>query len=239
LLEYHAATKHSLQSVQSGGFQLDWANQPLAFKIYTSLEPQELPHEFTREPPSTLDRSMLARLCYFANGVTKVLRGMPFRAAACTGALYHIELYLICSELDDLEAGVYHYAAHDNALRQLRRGDYRALVGSARVSIVFTSTFWRNAWKYQSRAYRHAFWDSGTVLANLFAVASSAGIDASLQVAFADREINALLDVDPDKEASVAVVALGGDCPVPELPLDVPPLQCQRGRCPPTKSTIR
>jgi hypothetical protein len=25
---------------------------------------------------------------------------------------------------------------------------------------------WRNAIKYQAREYRHAFWDSGTILAN-------------------------------------------------------------------------
>src|SRR5207253_1632163 len=72
---------------------------------------------------SSLDLGALARLCYFANGITRVLRRMPFRAAACTGALYHIELYLISGDLADLPAGVYHYAAHDNALRRLRRGD--------------------------------------------------------------------------------------------------------------------
>ena len=54
---------------------------------------------------------------------------MPFRAAACTGALYHVELYVVCRDLPDLEAGVYHYAAHDHALRQLRRGDFRAGAG--------------------------------------------------------------------------------------------------------------
>src|SRR5438874_9169318 len=106
---------------------------------------------------------MLARLCYFSNGVTKVLRGMPFRAAACTGALYHIELYLICGDLPDLAAGVYHYAADDHALRLLRAGDFRqVLVGAtgteaaivaAPVVMACTSTFWRNAWKYQARAY--------------------------------------------------------------------------------------
>ena len=126
LLEYHAATRHSLESVQSSTFQFDWANQPLPFKIYTTLAPSPLSTTFSATSMAALsaiagssggsarlDRQMLARLCYFSNGVTRVRRRRPFRAAACTGALYHIELYLICSELEDLEAGVYHYAAHD------------------------------------------------------------------------------------------------------------------------------
>ena len=40
---YHDATKHSYQSVRSGGHYLDWANQPLPFKIYSDLDPIPLP----------------------------------------------------------------------------------------------------------------------------------------------------------------------------------------------------
>src|ERR1700682_341194 len=120
LLAYHASTNHTRESVQSNRHLLDWATHPLAFKIYTSLEKISLPRAFTASEGSALDAiagsgstsarepvglgiETLGRLCYFSNGVTRVLRrrgagvgeGMPFRAAACTGALYHIELYLI------------------------------------------------------------------------------------------------------------------------------------------------
>jgi SagB-type dehydrogenase family enzyme len=153
---------------------------------------------------------------------------MPFRAAACTGALYHIEEYLICGDLPDLEAGVYHFGAHDNALRKLRSGDFRQLlidatgaeshVAGAPVVMALTSTWWRNAWKYQARAYRHAFWDSGTVLANLLAVAAANGLAAHVLVGFADSEVNALLDVDPAHEAAIALVALGHAASPPPPP---------------------
>jgi SagB-type dehydrogenase family enzyme len=225
--------------VRSSGHVLDWPNQPLPFKIYTSLEPLPLPVEFTPSgvtaleaiaglgptAPSALDREMLARLAYFSNGVTRVLRRMPFRAAACTGALYHIELYFVCGDLPDLEAGVYHYGAHDNALRLLRRGDFRAGVVSAAgaeehvlqapVVAALTSTWWRNAWKYQSRAYRHAFWDSGTILANLLGAASANGVESQVVVGFADEGVNALLDMDPVHEATICLVALGAGAAAP------------------------
>ena len=80
---------------------------------------------------------------------------MYFRAAACTDALCHIDLYLVCGDLPDLEAGVYHFGPHDFALRRLRSGDYRGTiaratgdkpaVADAPVHIVCTSTYWRNS----------------------------------------------------------------------------------------------
>lgn len=237
LLRYHQATNHSPESVLSSRHTLDWANQPLAFKIYTSLPPIALPYRFqASELPAvsaiaggrpaherSLDLDMVGRLCYFANGITRVLRRpggtMPFRAAACTGALYHIELYAICADIAGLEAGVYHYGAHDNALRLLRRGDLRHVIVAATagedsvleapVVMALTSTYWRNSWKYQARAYRHAFWDAGTILANLLAVAAANGVSAQVVEGFVDDEVNRLLDVDPDQEAAVCLVALG------------------------------
>jgi SagB-type dehydrogenase family enzyme len=245
--------------VRSSRHVLDWPNQPLPFKIYTSLEPRPLPLTFSASgvaalraiggvcPPAErpLDVPMLARLCYFSNGVTRVLRRMPFRAAACTGALFHIELYPICGDLPGLDAGVYHFGAHDNALRRLRGGDYRAVLvaatgdephlAAAPVVFAFTSTWWRNAWKYQARAYRHAFWDTGTNVANLLAVACANGVAAHVVVGFVDAEVNRLLDVDPAQEAAICLVTLGSGSgaaaaapPVAALGLPTRPLSARQ-----------
>ena len=64
---------------------------------------------------------------------------------------------------------------------RLRKGDYRGVlveaaagaegVERAPATVVYTSTYWRNAWKYQARAYRHCFWDGGTIMSNMLAVA--------------------------------------------------------------------
>jgi SagB-type dehydrogenase family enzyme len=234
LREYHQATRHSLQSVQSNRHVLDWPNQPLPFKIYTSLPGRPLSLSFSTspvesEPPVTLET--LARLCYFSNGVTRVLHGMPFRAAACTGALFHVEEYIVCGDLPDLEAGIYHFGAHDNSLRQLRRGDFRQVlvdasgrephVAGAPAILALTSTWWRNAWKYQARAYRHAFWDSGTILANLLAVAAGQRVPATVVLGFADSTVNRLLDVSASEEATITLVALGADATAPPEPPEV------------------
>lgn len=251
---YHDATKHSQQRLRQNRHLLDWSNLPLPFKIYESLPAIHLPTDFPPSAPPALDAiaavgetpggarmpdlATLARLCFFANGVTKRLRRgdreIAFRAAACTGALYHVEIYLVCGGLPDLAAGVYHYGAHDNGLRLLRAGDFRRAlveatggepaVAAAPVVAVCTSTFWRNAWKYQARAYRHSFWDTGTILANLLAVASSVDVPARVVLGFADEPVNRLLAVDSDREAAIALVALGRTLGEPPSAPPIPPL---------------
>lgn len=205
--EYHAATRHIPGAPGGSLGELDWANQPLPFKIYPTLEPIA--------PPADL-----GRLCRYSNGIMRWLPipggQMAFRAAACAGALYHVELYLVSGPRADLEAGVYHYGAHDHALRRLRAGDWRPLLveasgGEPRLArapliVVLTSTFWRNAWRYGARAYRHTFWDSGTILANLLALAAG---PRRLVLGFGDEMVNRLLDVDPRREAAVCLLALG------------------------------
>src|SRR5258708_23924590 len=78
------------------------------------------------------DLEAVAQLLYLSAGITRK-RKYPggeiyFRAAACTGALYEVELYLVCGGLANLEAGVYHFAPAEFGLRRLRpRRYHRAL----------------------------------------------------------------------------------------------------------------
>ena len=250
--EYHARTAHSPESVRSVGRALDFDNKPRQYKVYEDVDRESLPDPGRPEWPATLDvlatsadassgaatldRDTLSRLCHHAAGVTRrVERGgreVAFRAAACTGALYHVDLYFVCGDLSDLDAGVYHYDPRTHSLDVLRRGDYRGVVreatgrtesaANAPVTVVATSTWWRNAWKYRARTYRHAFWDAGTLLANLLAGATAEGLPATVVPGFADGRLADLLGVAPEREAPVAAVPVGaGDAP-PDAPATEP-----------------
>jgi SagB-type dehydrogenase family enzyme len=235
---YHEATKHSYISIHTNPHFLDWSNQPLPFKIYPLLDPMRLPDELhqtgvaavsaiaTSVPAETNavpDLEAIAELLYLSAGITRK-RKYPggefyFRAAACTGALYEVELYLVCGGLAGLEDGVYHFAPAEFGLRRLRKGDYRRTVleatagepaiAHAPLTVVCTCTYWRNAWKYQDRTYRHFGWDTGTLLANLLAVATALGLPARVVCGFLDASVNRLLDVDPQREVAFSLVALG------------------------------
>jgi SagB-type dehydrogenase family enzyme len=250
---YHNRTKHSYQSVRTSGHYLDWENQPIPFKIYSELEPIPLSQKLSSSgmpallavsapaPPAVNQgiptSQLLAEIFFLSAGITKRRRHpggeILFRAAACTGALYHIDLYLVCGQLPDLEAGVYHFGPHDFALRRLRKGDYRGVLAragggepsvvNAPCVIVCASTYWRNAWKYQARAYRHCYWDNGTMLANLLASSAARNVPAKIVVGFVDATVNQLLGLDSNREAPVSIISLGSGSP--EAPEPSPPIE--------------
>ena len=254
---FHEATKHSLESLHAEPHFLDWDNMPAPFKLYRGLPVEPLPAaeqpsgrsvlEAIRavEPPRRAGerpaRLAIARLLHYALGI---LRRRPladgrwheFRAAPCTGALYHVDAYLVTAELPDLAAGVYHYSAREAALRRLRPGDWRgvladasggeASVAQAPAIAVLASTYWRNAWKYRRRAYRHVFWDGGTIIAQLLAQAAADGWPASVVLGFADRAVEQLCALDREREGIVALVPLGSGVPVPAA-MDPPPVRLE------------
>jgi SagB-type dehydrogenase family enzyme len=249
---YHNATKHSFSSIRTNPHYLDWANMPRSSKIYSTLQPILLPREAGQTGIAALsaishvglspDREAipnlndLTRILYFSAGITK-LKKYPggeiyFRAASCTGALYEIDLYLVCGELRDLPAGVYHFSPDELALRLLRTGDYRAAlvhatasqsaVIHAPVTVVCSGTYWRNAWKYRARTYRHFGWDNGTILANLTAMATALGFTSTVVCGFVDSEVNRLLDLDVEHEVAFSLVPIGhSQAEPPALPGEV------------------
>ncbi|MFC4540615.1 SagB/ThcOx family dehydrogenase [Halosolutus amylolyticus] len=259
--EYHERTKHSPRSVREGSHGLNFDNKPRPYKEYVDLParpladrlrpPQqpalaaiaestpdgEVPRADELDPDRTHnpDLETVTTLCYYAAGITKSIdrrgRSLLFRAAATTGALYHVDLYVVCGDLgegDDpadgptLEAGVYHFDPRTLSLDVLREGDYRGVLAAAAgddgvahapFSIVTSSTWWRNAWKYEERTFRHAFWDSGTTIANLLAVAHALDYRAEVVTAFADRPVAELLGLHTEREAPLEIVPIGEGAP--------------------------
>lgn len=250
--DYHGATKHSNWSVRSGGHFLDWETKPFLFKLYPTLPVIPLPRDveapdaqalaavsaFEAVGDVPLDLGRLAQVLFYCAGLTKkkIYPGGEehyFRAAACTGALYEVEIYVVSSDLPGLAAGVYHFSPADFALRRLREGDFRGelaraaageeAVSRAPVTLILTAIFWRNAWKYQARAYRHFYWNSGTILANLLATTASASLPSRVVSGFIDARVDRLIGIDAEREASLCLVPLGVHSPAPD-PSGVPPI---------------
>ncbi len=254
--KYHNGTKHSFWSIRRNIHGLDWPNKPLPFKIYLTLDPIELPREAPPLETPSLEAIAateinveavpglkdLVQLLYYSAGITKS-RQYPggeihFRAASCTGALYEIEMYLVCGDLPDLSAGVYHFNPGDLSLRRLRSGDYRGVIAratgqelavmNAPVTIISTGTYWRNSWKYQARTYRHFGWDNGTILGNLLATATALRLHARIVMGFVDDEVNRLLSLDTQREVAFSLVTLGYSLSQPPAqPAEIEPLNLE------------
>jgi len=248
--EYHEETNHSPERLREMSFELDRSNQPRPYKVYEDLS-QFVP-DGDPDPPDTPALAAITTaddappagatepsgdpdvraLCHYATGITKELerggQSVAYRAAACTGKLYHVDLYAVTGDCDQFDPGVYHFDPHTDSFDVLREGDYRRVlatasgehagVSDAPVTFVATSQWWRNAWKYRERTYRHAFWDSGTVLANLLAVAHGSGHRAEVVAGFADDPVLDLLGLDADEEAPLTLVPIGSGRSVPDAP---------------------
>src|SRR3989442_10132010 len=234
---FHARPPHRPQPTRTSGPPLDWDIKPFPFKVYTELPAIALPRwfepvptdtlaalgasEYSPAPRLTLER--LAAVLYFSAGVTKK-KSYPgggevlFRAAPSTGALYQTEAYVAAGAVEGLEPGLYHFCPGDFTLRRLRGGDVRAALARAAADdtlarraaiIVLTAIYWRNTWKYQARGWRHLYWDSGTMLANLLAVARAEGLSPRLLTGFVDDDVNRVLALDANREAALELVPLG------------------------------
>ena len=239
---FHEATKLSYISLST---------KPPLYKSYPGLSTVNLPTQMPSPEAPTLpavggvmspsgcplDLVTVARLLHYSAGLIRrsTLRSageVHYRAAASAGALYPIELYLVCRELPGLAAGIYHYAPATNSLSLLRSGDFRGnlagasaghpAVADAPATIVCACVFWRSAWKYRERGYRYCYWDNGTILANMIATANSLGQSSEVLTGFIDSQVDTLLGLEPSSEATFCLVPIGGGtpAPMPVSPLD-------------------
>ena len=184
------------------------------------------PLSSSKDVSKIITLSDLSSLLFYSCGITRVMRfnsvDYYMRAASATGALYPIETYVVTKGLgSELHAGVYHFNPGEFSLTAIHKGDYRNFletiagnntdITTSPVSLIFTSYAWRNAWKYQSRSYRHWFWDAGVIVSNLLAISSSMHLYTRLIMGFLDDQSNRLLGLEDHKEASILIAAIDAD----------------------------
>ncbi len=212
-------------------------NKPPLYKVYPGLRDISLPNVAEQPGPQMatlaairgdgvgdssgpLTLEKLTSLLYHAAAVIRRRQlsdgEVHYRAAASAGALYPTEIYVVCGDIEGLRAGVYHFNPRDCTLARLRNGDLRRWVGSAvgdhsayPATLVFTTVFWRSAWKYRERGYRYCYWDLGTVAANLLATANAEAVPVKLNFGFVDRMLTGYFGIDGVTEAPSLVASVG------------------------------
>jgi SagB-type dehydrogenase family enzyme len=204
-LEYHRAT-----NVTAGGTDEDEVRtietKPSVFKDYGDA----------RRVP--LETSIAGPLLQDGAGIVRTQKRRDYgggtiywRAYSSAGALYPVEAYVATAD------GLFSFDALAPALVRIG-GDVRARLAEAAALdaiahefVVLTGIHERTGWKYMERGYRHIWWDAGTMLANLLALAAADGLAPRLYTAFVDAEVNEALGVDGEHEYSLALLALGRD----------------------------
>jgi SagB-type dehydrogenase family enzyme len=240
-LAHHERTIHRPDRLSGARGPLDWSNRPRPDKRYRGIEPIALPTDLPRSEAPAVSvltddapsrgklRGLagLARLLFFADGVVRQRElddlTLHFRAAPSAGALYPVEAYVVCGDVDGLSAGLYHFEPVTFSLQPLRDGDWRARLGEAAAdpelaaapaTVALTGVPWRTMWKYGERGYRHLFWDAGAVAANLIEAGAAMGLPVRLIAGFVDEVVAHLLAVTDDQSP-----AQGGEMPLALMPV--------------------
>ena len=233
---YHQRTKYDPQTINSKNKTLDWSKQPVPFKDYKignifDLKPY-LSNESRRSTDSTTQnwvRLSLMLLCSY--GLTAKLPTMYgsyvyLRSAPSAGGLYPAEVYLISRGTPILPPGLYNYQPQNHSLVHFWENEVwsdlqtacfsHPVLESTQLAIVTTAIFYRSAWRYEDRAYRRIFLDTGHLLGNIELACAFNNYRPHLIGGFQDQVINQLLYLDSDQEGVITVIPLedlltGGD----------------------------
>ena len=223
---YHDRTKYDPETIASKNKVLDWGHQPVPFKEYKvgtnfDLKPYltDDPQAFTDEPGKTWRR--LSRLLFCSYGLTARIPTMPpvyLRAAPSAGGLYPAEVYLISRGTPYLPKGLYNYQCRTHCLVHFWESEvwsvlqdacfWHTVLGSTDLAIVITAVFYRSAWRYEDRAYRRIFLDTGHLVGNIELASSFTDYRAHLIGGFSDEMVNELLYLDSQQEGAIAVIPL-------------------------------
>ena len=209
---------------------LDWANMPDPFRSYAGAPRIDLP----ADPPSPEVAALEVLLGKM--GTTRAGNGVDFfsqlffhaaaisawkkaggyeyalRVNPSSGNLHPTEFHFITRGVRDWPDGIYHYLPASHMVEQRALGQFQvgSAVPSSAVTFVLTSIAWREAWKYQSRAYRYCLHDIGHAWQSLTLGARAMGCESSATGQFADEEVARLLRFGED-EWPMLIVTLRGD----------------------------
>ncbi len=186
---YHDATKHTPESLRRSRHFLDWANMPDPFRHYAGAPLVDLPADPT---PSEDWLDFLSSLLFYSASISatkKTVSGDRYalRVNPSSGNLHPTEFHLACPN------GLYHYRVSSHMLEQRATGDYGAL------HFLLTTIAWREAWKYQSRAYRYCLHDIGHAWQSLAMAARDIGCETQAEGNFDDDQVARLFGLADDE----------------------------------------
>ncbi|MDN3513958.1 MAG: SagB/ThcOx family dehydrogenase [Candidatus Brocadia sp.] len=240
--EYHEDTKHSWEKLYQDHHSLDWANQPNPFRTYPDCPKIDLGSRFEkidaplsrlwsqnnvtpRDEPIAL--STLSTLLYYSMAISawKSYPGVEpwsLRVNPSSGDLHPTEAHLYVHKVNDLPEGAYHYFVKGHQLEQRAVGSivpdlWQVLGGSSPtppIIIGLNTVFWREAWKYQSRALRYCYLDLGHAMAALRIAAHGLGLFAMFIGGYCDDSMRKYLCFHKTDEHPLLFLALDTKQPV-------------------------
>ena len=231
---YHQHSKHKSKTIKtstsntdtSDAWQTFFIKRYERFPITTLPSPTPIPLSLSstllqrrscRSFRTGITPEALSSLLHFSLGEKPKTESRMYPSA---GALYPLEFYLvICTKIDHLATGIYHYGFEHNTLTKIRDlqdiDDFRkkatidGAIYNADCLILCTSTFNRSSMKYGERAYRLAYLEAGATTQNLSLTATALGLGSVIFGSGIDEYLEKLLDIDGSSESLVYCMGFG------------------------------
>lgn len=191
------------------------------FDVISSMNQRKYPREL-----QLLD---LSKFLFYSMSIS-AWKGLPgsgerwsLRVNPSAGNLQPTELHLISNGIKGLPGGLYHYNVLNHMLE--RRSDESALpsllscdgipeeFSKSSLLIILTTIFWRQAWKYQHRAFRYCHHDMGHALGAIHFIASALDLNCYVLGNFHDAEVTNSLGLQETGEVPVLIIAINGKRP--------------------------
>jgi SagB-type dehydrogenase family enzyme len=187
ITDYHQQTKHQPTRYARALGYMDWANQPLPYRLYQGAEKTPLPllddempapycalSQQLDIPAQPISLTSIASMLQLSLGLSawKQYGGSEWalRINPSSGNLHPTECYLLLPEIAQQTASSMHYNPYINSLEkraEIPENTAQQLSEHQGFALVLTSIPWREAWKYGERAYRYCQHDLGHALAAL------------------------------------------------------------------------
>lgn len=146
-----------------------------------------------------------------------------FRTSPSAGARGPVEVYVVATRVDGLDAGVYHYRALDHGLEKLGEAPARDVVtaalggqtwaSAAPALLIYSAVPARSRFRYDTgRAYRDILLTLGHLDQNVLLLATAMGLGSLFVTAVSDEDLEAILGLDHVTEPVLGVTALGRRC---------------------------
>jgi len=168
-----------------------------------------------------LSMTELSWLLWATQGITEILApGCAQRTVPSAGCRHAFETYLLASDIETLEVGVYRYLPVDHALVFENPADNlpAALAGAtlgqtftaaAPVTLAWTVIPYRMEWRYDIAAHRVIAMDVGHLCQNLYLACAAIGAGTCAIAAYHQEQMDALLKIDGEDEFTIYLAPVG------------------------------
>jgi len=184
--------------------------------IFYLLLKRSSQRKFNKTPLSFKE---ISQVLYFSAGIKKNKKSDQVkRMYPSAGARYPLEIYVVILNSKEIPEGIYHYNVKWNTLELLEKGDFKQIITEATqqkwvrnsaMVIIITAIFERTVIKYGIRGWRYILLDAGHLAQNVYLVSTALRLKCCSIGGFVDEKIIKLLDLNPNFELPIYLIAIG------------------------------